>query len=304
MIFILIASPIQSPKSVPGRCGSRHPRQGGIPIREVTNSLEIIHCTSFSDDYSPPTITNLVEVEREGSPTPKRWVYPPRNHCRALNLTCRPNTLHTEIPEEHRVIIPTPSKLSHHLPQTLEIDAEHAVVENEDIRHDSAKDDVEHPFLTLNADERSSLITARAVQLSRAFDTCKTVNSNRFVYSLPAPTVSELNVQLQTLGIPDKIYQVPHYSMDSDIPETSKEYAGLSYHLKGGQGIASLDEWSTSGLKDKSKAITTPELDPLGVGGWEYASHPPSVKDVRLSIPSLFQSVRDGKKKPRSQVRI
>lgn len=160
------------------------------------------------------------------------------------------------------------------------------------------------PLLPLTPEGRASFISARAVQPSRAFDSCKAVNSNRYVYSPRAPTVSELKCQLRELGLPSKIYQPPYYSKDSDIPEASKEYAGLTYRLKGGQGISWLEEWST----DQS-AVSVPksdekiQLNHIGVGGWEYASDPPSMKEVRRSLATLLASPPGRAQRLRSQVK-
>lgn len=146
------------------------------------------------------------------------------------------------------------------------------------------------------------VITALAVQPSRAFNTCKAINTNRYVYSLPPPTVSELRDRLQILGLPSKIYQAPYYSKDSDIPESCKEYAGMTYRLKGGRGAVWLEEWSTTQF-EVYKSNKNIELNPIGVGGWEYASHPPSAKEVRQSLELLPSILNIGKPKARSQVK-
>jgi DNA polymerase zeta len=139
---------------------------------------------------------------------------------------------------------------------------------------------------------------------SRAFDTCKAANLNRYVYSPRAPTVSELKDQVQILGLPSKIYQVPYYSKDCDIPEASKEYAGLTYRLKGGQGISWLEEWSTNQSPTSVlMSFEKFELNCIGVGGWEYAGHPPSVKEVRRSLATLLSSPSSWPQKSQSQVK-
>jgi len=127
-----------------------------------------------------------------------------------------------------------------------------------------------------------SLINARAVKLSRAFDTCKATNLNRYVYSVPPPSLLDLQECLQRFGLASKIYRTPYYSNDSDVSEVPKEFAGLIYRLKGGQGIATLEEWSTNGAVGSLDVSHHPNAN--GIGGWEYAGHPPSVKEVRLSL--------------------
>jgi hypothetical protein len=137
----------------------------------------------------------------------------------------------------------------------------------------------------LIAERRSSLITARAVQLSKAFDICKATNTNRYVYSVSPPSVSDLKESFESFGLPNKTYQVPYYSKDADIPEMAKEYGGLTYRLKGGQGIATLTEWASNNKYQNSTSNL--EFDTAGIGGWEYASHPPSVLEVRRSVATI-----------------
>jgi DNA polymerase zeta len=134
----------------------------------------------------------------------------------------------------------------------------------------------------LSAKERMSLISARAVKLSRAFDTCKATNLNRYVYSVLPPSLLDLQECLQRFSLASKIYQAPYYSNDSDISEIPKEFAGLIYRLKGGQGIATLEEWSTNG--GVNSLDVSHHLHADGIGGWEYAGLPPSVKEVRLGL--------------------
>jgi DNA polymerase zeta len=82
-------------------------------------------------------------------------------------------------------------------------------------------------------------------------------------------------------GIPSKIYTSPWYSREDDAPELPREYAGLVFQLKGGNGIRTLEEWQSSGvprlLGDAS--VTGSKL--VRAGGWEYAGAPPSVKEIR-----------------------
>lgn len=194
----------------------------------------------------------------------------------------------------------TPTR-SHHQQSRIDADLEADALDDELLAMPLVDGFVEvdkQPLLT--AKERSDQITARAVQLSRAFDTCNTTNQNRYVYSVQPPSKSDLKDQLQARGLPSKIYQLPYYSKDCDIPEGSKEYAGLVYNLKGGQGIATLEEWSTGESKKKSDDSKF-GLDVVGIGGWEYASHPPSVKEVRISLVT-FQADENRKRRLRSQV--
>jgi DNA polymerase zeta len=153
--------------------------------------------------------------------------------------------------------------------------------------------------------ERTALITARAVELSKVFNAFKTENKNRFTYALRPPTRAELKDGMKTLNMPSKLYQAPYYSRDEDIPELPKEFAGLTFHLKGGQGIAHLEDWETDKSMNEGlyyEADTTCELNSVGVGGWEYAHHPPSTRELRRTM-FLIEDDVDTKAKFRSQVR-
>ena len=150
----------------------------------------------------------------------------------------------------------------------------------------------------LIAERRSSLITARAVQLSKAFDICKATNTNRYIYSVSPPSVSDLKESFLNFGLPSKNYQTPYYSKDTDIPEMAKEYGGLTYRLKGGQGIATLAEWASSDEVGQNPTSNL-EFDSTGIGGWEYASHPPSVLEVRRSVATM-----DAQSKARTKIKL
>lgn len=134
------------------------------------------------------------------------------------------------------------------------------------------------------AKKRTTLVAARAIKPSHVFNTCMATNLNRYVYSLQPPSSRDLLASLDGLGIDNRIYRSPYYSKDSDIPDNPKEYAGLQYYLKGGEGIVSLDEWDHAEML--AVFPQTMSLDPAGIGGWEYARHPPSIKEVRKWIVS------------------
>lgn len=125
---------------------------------------------------------------------------------------------------------------------------------------------------------------AKPIRVSYAFRSIKVLNLNSYTYAHAPPESLEL---LEALGdnIPNQIYRPPHYSRAWDIPERSQEYAGLLYHLQGGQGICGLEDWDvSSGLPDT--LFRASDFDPAEVGGWEYASGPPSVKEVKVWIAS------------------
>lgn len=99
-----------------------------------------------------------------------------------------------------------------------------------------------------------------------------------FIYAAKPPTAVELVATTDHYNVPGKIYQAPYYSNESDAPERPREYAGLVFDLKGGTGIANLEEWKSEegpGLDMRSMG------GPSGVCGWEYASLPPGLSEVR-----------------------
>lgn len=106
---------------------------------------------------------------------------------------------------------------------------------------------------------------------------------------------------IQDYGLPSKIYCAPHYSNGTDAPEKPREYAGMLYHLRGGDGLDVLENWNG----EVGALPRPPKLDPYNVWGWEYASSPPSVREVKSWLksdvgmpPTVYQ------RKARSQVNI
>lgn len=104
---------------------------------------------------------------------------------------------------------------------------------------------------------------------------------NVYVYAYRPPTSRELMRSTDEHGIPSKIYRSPWYSNESDAPERPREYAGLVFHLKGGEGIGNLEDWMSGENAPSASGEPAQPLDPTNVGGWEYASTPPTVRQVR-----------------------
>ncbi|TFK41148.1 hypothetical protein BDQ12DRAFT_697053 [Crucibulum laeve] len=147
---------------------------------------------------------------------------------------------------------------------------------------------------------RHSLIAARAVQLSRVFTHCNSTNLNRYVYTVAPPSVSELQESLESLDIPIKIYRSAYYSKNSDAPGKPQEYAGLRYHLKGREGISGLEEWDTG--SETKAVVASDQFDPDGIGGWEYASTPPSAKEVRKWLHHECVLLQETRRNIKSQI--
>lgn len=144
----------------------------------------------------------------------------------------------------------------------------------------------------------------------RAFSTqAKKEIKNAFVYAIIPPPASELLSSLESRGLPNKIYQDPHYSRAKDVSERPWEFAGLVYRLEKGDGLSILEEWEPSLITvplekyatAKDRNVFQDRFDRTGVGGWEYASTPPSVREVRRWLTSTTQARLCKKPQARSQ---
>jgi DNA polymerase zeta len=132
---------------------------------------------------------------------------------------------------------------------------------------------------------------------------------NAFVYNIAPPLASELILSLESRGLPSKLYQDPYYSKAEDVPERPWEFAGLVYRLKKGDGLSVLEEWEptsaqeslTTGTPVEDRNVFEERFDRIGVGGWEYASSPPSVREVRKWLTSAARAQLVEKPKSRSQ---
>lgn len=128
---------------------------------------------------------------------------------------------------------------------------------------------------------------------------------NCYVYTCAPPTAVELVESTEQVGIPSKIYRDPYYSEKSDAPERPREYAGLVFHLKGGDGVANLEVWKED---ESAPSMVTghraQEFDATGVSGWEYASTPPSAKQAQkwLKEQASRPNERSTRTKDSSQV--
>ncbi|KIK70996.1 hypothetical protein GYMLUDRAFT_33098 [Collybiopsis luxurians FD-317 M1] len=131
--------------------------------------------------------------------------------------------------------------------------------------------------------------------------------SYRYLYSITPPSSSQLLNTLEEFGLPSRIYRAPYYSDARDAPLRPREYAGLLYDLKGGEGISNLDNWVSEfqGTDIGSSLIFGAEVD-SDIGGWEYAGSPPSIDEVRKWLRSpeaQNKSVEHHDISSRSQIR-
>ncbi|KAF9229291.1 DNA/RNA polymerase [Gyrodon lividus] len=100
-----------------------------------------------------------------------------------------------------------------------------------------------------------------------------------FAYAHIPPSTSELLSTLEEFGLPSRTYRDPFYSKKVDVPDGPREYAGFLYHLRGGGGLDVLEGWQSS----ENCRVSVTKLEALSVrfSGWEIASSPPSVRQVR-----------------------
>lgn len=125
------------------------------------------------------------------------------------------------------------------------------------------------------------MILHRTVQLTQAYEKVGLRSKNQLQYAFPSPSTEELLQSLDSLALPQKLYQPPYYSLEADVPDKPKEYGGLMFNLKG-SGVAYLEEWkgtSSAHVPDVYKRLT---FDRDGIAGWEYAGQPPSVRQTKM----------------------
>ncbi|KAI0365248.1 hypothetical protein BV20DRAFT_1039013 [Pilatotrama ljubarskyi] len=173
----------------------------------------------------------------------------------------------------------------------------------------------EYPAPAANSNSSSSNVVTSSVSSNKSVSQTRTLTPpvalaslyrgrNVYVYASAPPSAAELVETIEQYGIPSKIYRDPYYSKESDAPERPREYAGLVFHLKGGEGVATLEEWKSD---ESTPSIIGHPPQPLaraGVGGWEYASTPPSVKQVRkwLKDDAARPDAKTGRTKDSSQL--
>jgi DNA polymerase zeta len=102
-----------------------------------------------------------------------------------------------------------------------------------------------------------------------------------FVFAVPPPCSSELLRTIEMYGIPRRVYRNPYYSKHADAPEHPREYAGLLYHLKGGEGLNTLDQWKSHGSQLHTGRNARRLKGTYFSWGWEYAALPPSKNQVK-----------------------
>jgi len=110
-----------------------------------------------------------------------------------------------------------------------------------------------------------------------SFSSC---SSAAFAFAAPQPSSSELLSTIEAYGLPRRVYRDPYYSRRADAPEHAREYAGLLYHLKGGDGLETLEEWKSHESQLYVGRDEHLSRDAYMSWGWEYAALPPSKVQV------------------------
>ena len=123
-----------------------------------------------------------------------------------------------------------------------------------------------------------------------------------YEYAQKPPSVQELVLTAGDHGIPDKVYQEVYYSKEADAPDHAKEYAGISFRIRGGTGLSALDEWDEEDktqipglLKRKKGPLRLPRI--IGVEGWEYKRCPPSQREIRSWLVENPTPTETGKRR-------
>ncbi|KAG8828876.1 DNA polymerase zeta [Serendipita sp. 401] len=134
-----------------------------------------------------------------------------------------------------------------------------------------------------------------------------------FEYSNPPPSTDTLLSGMERLGIPYKDYRDPFYSKLQDIPEHRREFGGLRFHLRRGE----LNEWDDEPSRASSRESTPvsdgsshnrespePSLIGTGVTGWEFASAPPSKRNVLNWLDTTWRSSASEKQRRAKQSQL
>ena len=117
--------------------------------------------------------------------------------------------------------------------------------------------------------------------------------TSKYLYGPKPPSIAELVATTDHYNIPSKIYRNPYYSNERDAPDRPREYAGLVFNIKGGTGIANLEEWQSEGTGSLDLRLDTDRH--VGVHGWEYASLPPGLREARKWLRTHKRAVPERK---------
>ncbi|CAE6411247.1 unnamed protein product [Rhizoctonia solani] len=165
------------------------------------------------------------------------------------------------------IALPGPTKTTHTEDNTS------PVTKRKELTHEPGQEPVRKTTRWADLEERLINITYRAPPAPVA-------QASVYEYNCRPPSAKELAESLVDYGLPSKIYRVPYYSNEDDVPEQPMRYAGRVYHIKGGNGVGSLEHWESSEAPAQVLQ-NVPEIT-----GWEYAGVPPSSKVVKQWLDS------------------
>lgn len=142
-------------------------------------------------------------------------------------------------------------------------------------------------------------------------DKDKDTGSALYMYATVPPSISELIGSTHDFHIPDKVYRGAFYSKEYDAPG-KREYAGLQYQLKSGEGLSVLEDWNDGGGRESiasrsdggTKGKANIQRWSVTSSGWEYAGFPPNPRNVRKWLLCNAAPCPTDKRKSRSQVRL
>jgi hypothetical protein len=131
---------------------------------------------------------------------------------------------------------------------------------------------------------QNTLSVAKADTSQQILSQIRPVSS--YTYTPTPPLASELLATIESHGLPRRVYRAPWYSDPEDAPETAREYAGLVYHLKGGEGLDTLANWQIHPDLTALDSYSQPAWLPCN--GWEYNGQPPSNREARRWLQRFY----------------
>jgi len=114
-----------------------------------------------------------------------------------------------------------------------------------------------------------------------------------FLYGQFPPSNAELELTLDSMGIPPKIYQDAYYSNEKDVPPRPREYAGREFKLQSNT-TPFLPDFDPSGDGTSTLWVQKPNRKPLpSIRVWEILQPPPSRAETDQWLVGLQAVKRD-----------
>lgn len=132
-------------------------------------------------------------------------------------------------------------------------------------------------------------VSSQVLRFASAYST----HARAFLYFDSPPTASKLQNSLLDIDVPPVIYQDAHYSLEKDVPERPREYAGREFRLEStttpylpafdptGTSLASVGEKAAIVVDKGAEELTAQRhRRQCGLRNWQYAQAPPTQKEV------------------------